>query len=171
MTSSDSQAIEELAQISELFSDLKPDKDDIPESVDHVVLSHIRQKSREIRRERKVVLLFPRYKWAAAAIMGVLVSVISFNHYIEVDKLAYKLFKDNTTQMFEENVNTIPAQIAKDIDGNGRVDIIDAYIMDRRLMSGVAMPKEMDLNGDGNIDHEDINSILKTAVSSGLGEV
>lgn len=171
MTSSDSQAIEEVEQISKLFRDVKPNRSDILESIDHVVLSHIRQKSREIRRERKLVPLFSRYKWAAAGVMTVLVSVASFHLVLKMEKPTEDFLKDNATQILEEKTKIIPAQIAKDIDGNGRVNIIDAYIMDRRLMSGVAMPKKMDLNGDGNIDHEDINTIVKTAVSSGRGEV
>ena len=71
----------------------------------------------------------------------------------------------------EQNLKSLIAGSAADIDGDGKVNIIDAYIMDRRLTSGAAMPKKLDLNGDGNINHEDINAIVKTAVSLGRGEV
>ena len=70
-----------------------------------------------------------------------------------------------------KKIKPIYAETAEDIDGNGSVNIIDAYIMDRRLMSGVAMPKKLDLNGDGNINREDINSIIKTSVSLEGGKV
>ncbi len=208
--------IEDLDQISELFSSVKPDPGEIPASVDNFVLEHIKEKSREIRRDRKVVRLFPRYKWAAAAAMGVLVCVVSFNFIYKMDKRADTSLKDNTTPVLTEfprdtnektqlnnqnqqhvksrlasfesikdkhaskrvsaeipdnDLETLPDGLAKDIDGNGRVDIIDAYIMDRRLMSGVNVSKKLDLNGDGNVNREDVNSIVKTAVSLGRGEV
>jgi hypothetical protein len=217
----DEQALGDLKQISKLFSDAKPETSEIPESVDNVILGHIKQKSREIRRERKVVHLFPRYRWAAAAVMGVMVCVISFKLFYNMEKPVDNSIKDNTAKILtklsedtneknklifqnqehakpgmvkarsfqekhklkravaESPVKTvhvdkstpIPAQTAEDIDGNGSVNIIDAYIMDRRLMSGVAMPKKLDLNGDGNINREDINSIIKTSVSLEGGKV
>lgn len=378
-----SQAIEDLNRISNLFSETKPDASEIPESVDNLVLGHIKQKSRDIRREQKVIRIFPRYKWAAAAVMGVLVCMISykqinkidnpenisinddikpvmefsnkadrsdikealdsnlkelqladdasgilksdrnkddysydilerpsFDFYqytaeTDLDKTQYKLgdfqfgeqkntldqpgeifkYSDKTTriksldnnlenthfalqwnqtlplsenseysietsrdnffytnntqlvrkvnsvsqsddvpQYFETNMyNSLYTNNIKqfampeselfqswdtgnidekaghtfvlssdsgklkmvklkknnliqnekspdDIDGNGRVNIIDAYLMDRKLISGVSMPEKMDLNGDGNVDHEDVNTIVKTAVSLGKGE-
>ena len=71
----------------------------------------------------------------------------------------------------DEKLKTMPVKSAEDIDGNGSINIIDAYIMNRRLMSGVAMPKNLDLNKDGNIDLEDVNTIAKTSVSLGKGKV
>ena len=81
------------------------------------------------------------------------------------------IVKSPVNIVLDKKPKTTPARSAEDIDGNGSVNIIDAYIMDRRLMSGVAMPKKLDLNGDGYIDREDINTIVKTAVSLGKGEV
>ena len=168
-----------------------------------------------------MVRLFPRYKWAAAAVMGVLVCVVSFNLIYKTENPADTTFKDNTKQILTESfrsaegentltiqnqelakplqvsvdsvqgkpkhktvisempvvitpdddLKNIPAGSAKDIDGNGRVNIIDAYIMDRRIMSGVSIPKNMDLNGDGYINKEDIKVIVKTAVSLEGGKV
>ena len=213
--------IEDLDNISELFSSARPESEKISGSVDDIVLGHIKQKSREIRREHKVVRLFPRYRWAAAAVMGVLVCVVSYNIFYKNEKPLNNSFKYdkkpalvesskeangritpavNNEQavkprlvsvgsmqekpaikrviveapdkiVSEEKQKPIPAGSAKDIDGNGRVDIIDAYLMNRRLMSGVTMPKKLDLNGDGNINREDVTSIVKTAVALGRGEV
>ncbi|MGD9159826.1 MAG: dockerin type I domain-containing protein, partial [Desulfobacteraceae bacterium] len=173
MNSLKSQALDDLEQISGLFSGARPDPGEIPDSVDNLVLGHIRQKSRKIRREKKVVRLFPRYRWAAAAVMGILVFMVSYG----INKT--DIPENVTINNGNENIRTESADNAdsnkirealyhnsrehklvkddsKDVDGNGRINIIDAYLMDRRLMSGVAMPKKMDLNGDGNIDREDI---------------
>ena len=312
------QVLGDLEQISNLFRGARPDIGEIPESTDDIILGHIRQKSREIRRERKVVRLFPVYKWAATAVVGMLVCVISYSLIYKTDNIKNSTFikgSDIQTELsdkvdrndikeapdrnlkefktadygseslkskrLEENYssddlmllstaadkyisetdskkvsetnkkpqfatqwntekqaeavsayidetsrnttldtnlkntqlvkrvgavnqseevsglfadtkmdktpdtnlnNTLltrqmmgagsqPEEDSRDIDGNGKVNIIDAYLMDRRLMSGVALPKKLDFNGDGNINHEDINTILKTAVSLGKGEV
>lgn len=217
----DLRVIKHLDQISKFISNAKPDPGEIPESVDNVVLGHIKEKSRKIRREQKVIWLSPSYKWAAAAVMGVLVCVVSFNLVYKMNKSADNSSNNNTTSMlvklpkdvnekagvignrakpvkaelasteslkekpgmkmvraeanFKNTVNEklkqVPAMAAEDIDGNGRVNIIDAYLMNRRLMSGVAMPKKLDLNGDGRIDHEDIKAIVKTSVSLRRGDV
>jgi hypothetical protein len=154
----DKQVIDDLNRISELFRQARPDHGEIPESVDDIVLGHIKEKGREIRRARKIVRLFPRWEWAAAAVMGVLVCVVSFYLFFRPDRSVNTAFNKNIELMSAE-------QSPKDLDGNGRIDIIDAYIIDRRLASGDAMPEKMDLNGDGNINHADMVAIVNSAVS------
>ena len=221
MNQMERQVLGDLEKISDLFAGARPDSGKIPETTDNAVLGYIRQKSRVIRRERKVVHLVPLYKWAAAAVMGILVCVFSFNLNHKVDKPADISSKDNTIITLAEpskdadiknkfivqndqtvktrlvstevaqrksavksisavlpasniskyDLKSIPPNPSEDIDGNGKVNIIDAYLMNRRLTSGVAMPKKLDLNGDGNINHEDINTIIKTAVSLEGGKV
>lgn len=48
--------------------------------------------------------------------------------------------------------------VAMDVDHNGRVDILDAYAMARKLPSG------QDVNGDGKVDQADVDAIAKAAV-------
>jgi hypothetical protein len=162
MSLSDKQVIEDLDKILKFFSQARPDPDNIPESLDNIILGHVKEKSREIRRARKVVRLFPRWKWAAAAVMGVLVCVVTFNIFRS------EISENNT---FKDNIAPMSSEISKDIDGNGRIDIIDAYIMDRRLMSGGSMPQKLDLNGDGYINHEDMVAIANSAVSLGRRDI
>ena len=45
-TSMGSQVMEDLDKISKLFIKARPDTGDIPESVDNIVLGHIKEKSR-----------------------------------------------------------------------------------------------------------------------------
>ncbi len=213
--------IEDLDNISELFSSARPESEKISGSVDDIVLGHIKQKSREIRREHKVVRLFPRYRWAAAALMGVLVCAVSYNIFyknekslnnflkydkksalvesseelngritpavnntlavkpilVSVDRVRKKMTPERETVKSpagiapDEKLKTVSEGMTKDMDGNGRVDIIDAYLMDRRLMSGTVIPKKLDLNGDGTVNREDVSVIVKTAVALGRGEV
>ncbi len=217
----DEQAADDLKNISGLFKAARPDPDDISESVDNAVLGYIREKSREIRRDRKVVHLFPRYKWAAAAVMGVLVCVVSINLLYEKDKTAEKILSKNITTVpavlsvkkdgkeyfavnnnqsarikpaigelkqdkpvlkmvsaethvkksIKEKLDSMPAPSAKDIDGNGRIDIIDAYLLNQKISNGTVTSKELDMNRDGLINNEDIEDIAYTAVSLKRSEV
>jgi hypothetical protein len=130
--------------IPKLFSNAKPDPNEISEIVDNTILGHIKEKSREIRRARKVVQLFPRWKQVAVAGMAALICLVSVSHFFRSD---------------------ISENSALDIDGNGRINIIDAYLMDRRLTSGSAMPKNLDLNRDGYINNADLRIIVDTSVS------
>jgi len=52
-----------------------------------------------------------------------------------------------------------------DIDGNGRVDILDAYVMARGLANEGTPPNPAwDINADGTIDQRDIDAVAQSAV-------
>jgi len=53
-----------------------------------------------------------------------------------------------------------------DLDGNGRVDILDAFQLARELEHGGA-PREPDLDGDGRVDRADVESLARLAVRLG----
>ena len=58
------------------------------------------------------------------------------------------------------------AQLAStpgDLDRSGRVDILDAFSLARRLDSDIA-PTTGDFNGDGRIDRADVDAIAMAAV-------
>jgi hypothetical protein len=221
LISPDNDKVNDLEKIAALFKSSKPDPAEISEAVDNYMLERIKEKSREIRRNRKVVHLFPRYKWVAAAVMGVLVCVVSFNILYEKDKPVEKIlskyistvpaglseekdgkdyFAVNNNQYSrikpaigelkqdqpglkmvsaETHVNnfkkekpeSIAAQSVKDIDGNGTIDIIDAYLLNKSVKNGAAISKQLDLNKDGLINNEDIDDIAYAAVSLKRREV
>jgi hypothetical protein len=53
---------------------------------------------------------------------------------------------------------------AEDIDRNGRVDILDAFKLARHIESAGRTETEWDFNGDGLIDHSDVDMIAHAAV-------
>ena len=57
-----------------------------------------------------------------------------------------------------------PASVARDLDGNGRVDILDAFTVAREIRSG-RNQSEFDINGDGRLTQADVNEIAQRAVT------
>ena len=57
-----------------------------------------------------------------------------------------------------------PASVARDLDGNGRVDILDAFAVAREIRSG-RNQSEFDINGDGRLTQADGNEIAQRAVT------
>ena len=53
--------------------------------------------------------------------------------------------------------------LMQDLDGSGRIDILDAFAIARRIRSGQALPVH-DVNGDGQWDQADINEVAQRAV-------
>lgn len=57
-----------------------------------------------------------------------------------------------------------PASLAReDINGDGRVDILDALALSRQIDRGTA--GRFDLNGDGRVDQQDVQAVAAHAVS------
>ena len=58
---------------------------------------------------------------------------------------------------------------ATDIDRNGRVDILDAFKLARYIESAGNTETKWDFNGDGLIDHRDVNVVAHAAVNLDKG--
>jgi hypothetical protein len=55
----------------------------------------------------------------------------------------------------------------EDIDGNGHIDILDAYTIARSLAKAAPTPAAWDVNGDGVVDQKDVDQIARMAVQVG----
>lgn len=53
----------------------------------------------------------------------------------------------------------------EDIDGNGQVDILDAFTLARNIEAPDGVKKEWDLNGDGVVNRIDVDTVALAAVS------
>ena len=51
-----------------------------------------------------------------------------------------------------------------DIDGSGRVDMVDALLLARRVQRGEKLEGAWDVNGDGKVDQADVEVIARGAV-------
>jgi hypothetical protein len=56
-----------------------------------------------------------------------------------------------------------------DIDRNGRVDILDAFKLAKQIQSENTVNKKWDINGDGLVDNDDVQTIAYAAVSLDKG--
>ena len=107
----------------------------VPPAVDEAVLSRARERFAEIRRRRS------RAKavwWMSAAAC-----------FVALALLASSLIK---APHFER----------ADVDRNGRVDILDAFALARRIQEGTAAG--FDLNRDGVVDKRDVDFVAAQAV-------
>ena len=58
-----------------------------------------------------------------------------------------------------------------DINGDGRIDMLDAYLLAKHIKDGDRLDPRWDMNGDGVIVQRDIDAIAAIAVSLGKGGV
>src|SRR5262245_56063560 len=58
----------------------------------------------------------------------------------------------------------LPPTAGEDFDGNGRIDVLDAYRLALALQRGDAVPARCDLDGDGRVDRRDVDAIAARAV-------
>jgi hypothetical protein len=128
------------AKLVEALRGLQAAKVSVPMEVDEAVLAAARchlQKTAPAR-----VIPFPRWLAAAAAVVAAV-------------GLLFLLSKPG---------RPVPAVAREDVDRNGRVDMLDAFALARKLQAGAIVDLMLDLNGDGRIDQRDVDSIAAHAV-------
>jgi hypothetical protein len=57
------------------------------------------------------------------------------------------------------------ADVREDLNGDGKVDILDAFMLAKKLQGAPSSDPRLDINGDGVIDRRDIETIAAHAVS------
>jgi hypothetical protein len=118
----------------------------IPPEIDRAILDQAHQHFARPR-QRRIRLISP-WKIAAAA------AVIIF---------AFSLFLTRTFELGGEQQLPVTYQ-ATDIDHNGRVDILDAFTLARQIEQAGHIKSEWDLNGDGQVDRSDVDTVALAAV-------
>src|SRR3954452_17632088 len=57
-----------------------------------------------------------------------------------------------------------PTAVAGDVNGDGRVDVLDALVLSHRLQSNESTSLAQDVNHDGTVDTRDVDAIALAAV-------
>ena len=115
----------------------------VPAAVDEAILRDARAGFARRRR----FWLAARWIGAGAAAAAAVV-VLAMNFYRDVPP-----------------TNVVTANVEGDVDGSGRVDIVDALLLAKKVEGGVA-PAAMgeDVNGDGSVDRRDVDAVAAIAV-------
>lgn len=115
----------------------------VPPQVDKAILAEAHRRLAKPRR-----LIVP-LRWAAAAAAAVIVIgvvLVSTNHQSSIISHQSR------------------AESGVDVDGNGRVDILDAFRLARDIESRGPDRTPWDLNGDGLVDRKDVDAVALAAV-------
>lgn len=134
-------ALEELATVVSTSADSIPI---IPTEVEQRILWNARKRAALARRARVRTGGWSRWNWAAAAVVLLALGVGG----------VWRFGADDLS-------GGTRSATANDIDGNGRVDILDALALATSLEAGVA---STDVNGDGNVDARDVDTLARIAV-------
>ncbi len=140
-----------LAQLQELDSELRLDLELTPRpDADQDVLSFIRAHASSIQKSPQSIIPWRRAILAAAAIIALCLALVWMRGLKDVD--------DRGTQ---------PPEIVRkeDINGDGTVDIIDAYLLASRIEAKGTLASEWDLNADGEVDQSDVDLLADQAVA------
>lgn len=132
-----------LSDLRAIALDLRRSQPDIeiPAAVDQRVLWLARKQAALIKRGR-----VPATRWAIAASLLLAVGAAALWQWMA----------------------TPPTAIARrDVDGNGRVDILDAFALARTLKAESTANNRWDVDADGNVDTRDVDLIAHAAVALG----
>ncbi len=77
--------------------------------------------------------------------------------------VAFSLDLTKQTGPTTDSLSLVKTQ-AVDIDRNGRVDILDAFKLARHIESAGNTETKWDFNGDGLVDHSDVDMLAHAAV-------
>jgi hypothetical protein len=126
---------------------------DVPRSLDSAILS--RAKAEYARRIRFRLV----YRWAAvaaamAACIGIVVTV----------RVALVSSRSPVANVQPHTSEVASSPVPGDINGDGKVDMLDAYILARRIAAGAARQPGWDVNGDGKVDQQDVDWIANASV-------
>lgn len=128
----------------------------VPLEVDEAVLTVARQHM--VRRQRAWLVLrrVGLVGTAAAAAVGLAVQV-------------WKPWHGQTPKAAAPGMPGMMSSVApldrRDIDRNGRVDILDAFTLARHVQRGDQRQGVWDVNGDGVVDKGDVDAVAMAAVS------
>ncbi len=122
----------------------------VPTEVDKAILNQAR---RSLARPRRLIL---RIRWAGGIAAAAAVVALGALLY-------YGPASSNQPSTFN-NQESAAAERWPDIDGNGRVDILDAFRLARHVESRGPAAAEWDVNNDGRIDREDVDAVAFAAV-------
>jgi hypothetical protein len=121
----------------------------VPPQVDKAILDQAR---RRLAKPRPLIL---RLRWAGGIAAAAAVVVIGVFLYPGTGS-------NNNPSSIIHHQSAAEQRI--DLDGNGRVDILDAFRLAKGIESRGPIAAEWDVNGDGRVDRDDVDTVALAAV-------
>jgi hypothetical protein len=151
---------------------------DVPQAVDLAVLadaerhlSSVLPKSASPARERRFAWVAASVGSLVAAALLVLLTPWSAQDDALNNQVASRQSSDDSvaadfdSAMRDSSIAAASVSELGDVDGNGQIDIRDAFAVARAIQSGQPSMPEWDRNGDGIVDGADVDLIALTAVT------
>ncbi|MEN6423813.1 MAG: dockerin type I domain-containing protein [Phycisphaerales bacterium] len=127
----------------------------VPPQIDGAILEQAR---RRLAKPRPMIL---RFRWAAG--IAAAAAVIALGVFL------YRGPASSHHPSSIINHQSAAAERRADLDGNGRVDILDAFRLAKGIESRGPADSNWDINGDGRIDRADVDTVAFAAVRLGKG--
>lgn len=117
----------------------------VPASIDRLILSAVGAGIARRRRSHRII------RWAGAAAAAAALAI----------GLRVALVRPSATSG--------PVALVGDVNGDGKVDILDAYVVARAIHDHGRLNPAWDVNRDGVVDEKDVDWIVNSSVSIGPG--
>jgi hypothetical protein len=128
----------------------------VPPEVDEAVLAAGRQRMRSIRRRRG-------WRIAGGGVAAAAAAGLALTAWLTWPGGAGTGAGPGSPSVAKQQSG---ASAPADVDGNGRVDVLDAFALARRLEAGDRPPaSRLDLTGDDRVDRDDVRAITDRAVA------
>jgi len=121
----------------------------VPPQIDRTILDQAR---RRLAKPRRIIL---RIRWAGG--IAAAAAVIALGVFLYQGPTS----PNHPSAAIQQSA---AAERRADIDGNGRVDILDAFRLARSVESRGPTAADWDINNDGRIDRDDIDAVAFAAV-------
>lgn len=132
----------------------------VPPEVDRKIVARARYRFERRRRTRLIV------RWAAAAsavAASILLAALLVPRMYSPAPEAPGL-KPAEREPAAAGPSHQVAVLREDFDGNGTVNIVDAFLLARRIKTSGRLKAVWDINGDGTVNRSDADAIAKAAV-------
>jgi len=120
----------------------------VPQQVDKAIVDRARHR---LTRPRRLIIPL---RWAAATAAAAVIAISAILYQGRAP------LNHQSSIINYQSGRPGPA----DIDGNGRVDILDAFRLARHIESRGPADMKWDLNGDGLLDRKDVDAVAFAAV-------
>jgi hypothetical protein len=143
----------------------------VPRTVDESLMKAARQHL--FRSERKRPSWFRLLPWSVATAGLVAVLFLVYPRAKEFRTGSTSSRSTKSVQRGSENTGESGvkwqshglADVREDLNGDGKVDILDAFMLAKKLQGAPSSDSRFDVNGDGVIDRRDVETIAAHAVS------